>query len=65
MGITFVVLKGWIAKYHNQQKSAPTESPEKKIRLLEKQIAQLTRECEILKKVATFISEKPEPHSGS
>lgn len=46
LGITYGVLKGWVAKYHNQKKCGPAESfglAEQKIRQLEKQVAQLTR----------------------
>lgn len=68
LGITIGVLKGWIAKYQNQQKSGPAEthvSPEQKIRQLEKQLAQVTREREILKKAVAIFSKEPNPYSGS
>jgi len=67
LGITFGVLKGWVAKYHNQQKSGPTDisgSAEQRIRQLEKQVMRLTREREILKKAVAIFSKEPNPYSG-
>jgi transposase len=69
LGITYGVLKGWVAKYHDHQKSGTAadicESPEQRIRQLEKQVMQLTREREILKKAVAIFSKEPNPYSGS
>jgi len=67
LGITYGVLKGWIAR-HNQRIATSKDSgvsPEVKIRQLEKELARTTRERDILKKAVAIFSKEPNPYTGS
>jgi transposase len=68
LGIGNGVLKDWVAKsrQHNSADSTGIkDAHEAKIRELEKQLAQVTREREILKKALAIFSKEPNPYSGS
>jgi transposase len=67
LGITFGVLKSWVAR-HKQKTDPAIKSKvlqEEKIRQLEKQLAQTTRERDILKKAVAIFSKEQNPYSGS
>jgi transposase len=69
LGITHGVLKGWVQKHRDNQKAlsvAPGQlSPEAENKLLRKEVEQLRREREILKKAVAIFSMDPDRYSGS
>lgn len=67
LGIGNGVLKDWVAKYRERNSAGSTEindAPEARIKELEKMLAQVTREREILKKAVAIFSKEPNPYSG-
>ncbi len=67
LGITYGVLKGWVGSYR-QKISGITEHQvplETKVGQLEKELAKVTRERDILKKAVAIFSKDPNPYSGS
>jgi transposase len=56
LGITGGVLKGWVQKHRDQQKTAIVNqlSAEAELKQLRKENEQLRRECDILKKAAEW-----------
>jgi transposase len=67
LGITYGVLKGWVGSYRQQTTgTAKPEFPlEIKVGQLEKELARVTRERDILKKAVAIFSKDPNPYSGS
>jgi transposase len=70
LGITHGILKDWVRLYREHTETAFVGSgnllPEdEKVRLLEKELARVTRERDILKKAVAIFSKEPETNSGS
>jgi transposase len=70
LGITRGVLKDWVQLYRKHSDAAFVGSgnllPEdEKVRRLEKQLQQVTRERDILKKAVAIFSKEPEINTGS
>jgi transposase len=70
LGITFGVLKDWVARYAVKQekafvKGAGPLTPEEEIKRLKKENERLTRERDILKKAVAIFSTDPNRYTGS
>ena len=69
LGITFGVLKGWVAKYKEKQEYAFVKggplTAEEEIKRLRKENERLTRERDILKKAVAIFSTDPNRYAGS
>ncbi len=70
LGITFGIVKDWVAKYAVKQenafdKGAGSLRPEEEIKRLKKENERLTRERDILKKAVAIFSTDPNRYTGS
>jgi len=67
LGITYGVLKGWVGSYRQQTSGVaePRVPLQTKVGQLEKELARVTRERDILKKAVAIFSKDPNPYSGS
>ncbi len=70
LGITYGVLKDWVRLYRKNKDEgvvgiANKTPAEQKVSMLEKELARVKRERDILKKAVAIFSTEPNPYSGS
>ena len=67
LGITKGVLKDWVMQYRKDTENAfkgKDKAEHEQVRHLEKELARVTRERDILKKAVAIFSKEPNPYTG-
>ena len=67
LGITRGVLKDWVMQYRHDSENAfkgKDKTEHEQVRHLEKELARVTRERDILKKAVAIFSKEPNPYTG-